>query len=654
MSIITGTFLSVKQLTQTCKHLGHALIIGVTTVALISPAIAMSSGSSLAYRFEPSSGLIETQTIDMTVSVYGGEITLHRAYKNGEWVLNSHWQDLGDGRRADDGSLRLVSGLGGGASISSEALEGAENEEKSLHRRLLEGDHDIDRLSRGNALYLRDFSFPTLSIEEQQRAQSLGLNVDTRPRFYFVHDKSKYLVLTENGFQWHDRSGHTLYYNKSGQLLTIQQKNGLTKTIERDSNNQIIGVRDHQDNRVITLSYEHGKLVNVSDSTGREVNYHWTGDKLDRFTDVTGHTWTYDYRPIDGKDYLSKITDPETHFVAFTHAKTQGGFINYEDNGLEDLRFSEGSSGGGAIKTSVTSNPMVMVTRATFDDGKWTRYRTHYSLDSDTYTVLMKTSEGHDIERSYDKDGTLARIVIGGEVLLTKQDSLNAQSQNTRLIENGNGQRITQTLDSYKNPTKTLFANGEYTQTTYHPDFDFPVTHRNRQGTVSQFEYDEQGNLITEVHGQGTAVEQRIEYTYNTQGSLTRTRYVGTHGVTDRLYQYQYDDVGHVVQFIDANGHISQFDDYTITGQPQRILDPLGNEWRYQYDHAGRMTERLSPLGKKVQYRYNKNGQLIQRVNLSDDTEPLTVSFTYDSRGYLNSKKDDIGTLAAVIRTQDG
>ncbi|EEF63316.1 RHS repeat-associated core domain-containing protein [Pedosphaera parvula] len=131
-------------------------------------------------------------------------------------------------------------------------------------------------------------------------------------------------------------------------------------------------------------------------------------------------------------------------------------------------------------------------------------------------------------------------------------------------------------------------------------------------------------------------------------------------GAAQAVTKYVYDEVGNLVQQIDALNHTNLFDYDNLGRRTKQTLpgnqislfsyDAVGNLIREtnfngvvitnQYDALNRLTNKSSAGGYKITFAYSPTGQ---RTNMVDASG--TNSYTYDSRGRLLTKITPQGTL---------
>ena len=155
------------------------------------------------------------------------------------------------------------------------------------------------------------------------------------------------------------------------------------------------------------------------------------------------------------------------------------------------------------------------------------------------------------------------------------------------------------------------------------------VSELNRNGQLTTYVYDTNGNLITETEYAGattsTTVVDTLFWTYNADGT------VATAGNNNGTYTYTYDDQGRVIG----------------------VTEPFGVSLTFGYDQYGNRNLVKDSLGGEEDSLYNANGQLLSRV-LTQSGVVLRIDFTYDQFGRVATEtrfSDAAGTTLVAITT---
>ncbi|MCY9559552.1 RHS repeat-associated core domain-containing protein [Paenibacillus apiarius] len=197
--------------------------------------------------------------------------------------------------------------------------------------------------------------------------------------------------------------------------------------------------------------------------------------------------------------------------------------------------------------------------------------------------------------------------------------------------------------------TEIHYDDGTHEAYTY-DQFQNKDSYTDANGAITRWVYDEYGNLLEETHPDGSQVLHRYDgdqnrvgttagsgsdavYTYDERGNLLeeRTR------IDDADYAvttYTYDARGLLLSKTDPAGHTTSFQyDAKHTDAPTLVQDAEGQQFRYGYDDAARMTSIATSYGK-VEFAYNA---VNQRTRITDAAGNTTLMF-YDPIGNLIKK----------------
>ena len=160
---------------------------------------------------------------------------------------------------------------------------------------------------------------------------------------------------------------------------------------------------------------------------------------------------------------------------------------------------------------------------------------------------------------------------------------------------------------------------------------------------ATEYELDEQGNLISTPMVTTPFVRAGAEYEYNENG--WRTKMISTMPasdmdpeaepiVTETEFQNEYDDQGRLVS--------TSWED-TSMGEPATYTN------KYSYDEAGNISAvDLLWHDSTITIHYDEDGLMTERITKpidGSDSEPTTITFAYE--------RDEAGNLASCIATYD-
>jgi len=146
-----------------------------------------------------------------------------------------------------------------------------------------------------------------------------------------------------------------------------------------------------------------------------------------------------------------------------------------------------------------------------------------------------------------------------------------------------------------------------------------------------------------------TGQQRRIDYAYNfnsngTLANMVTTRQGPNGSESDTEY---YDALGNKIQFVDALGHVSQWQNFTATGRPGRFVDANGVATDFAYDAAGNLqtsTVRLASGDRQTRFAYAGDGQ----VTSTTYPDGSVVQRAYNSGGRLITIGDATGATVKL------
>ncbi len=392
-----------------------------------------------------------------------------------------------------------------------------------------------------------------------------------------------------------------------------------------------------------------GRLVAVSDDTGRSVSYRYhpfTGDLIS-VTDVSGQVWTYNY---DGAPHLlTRVFDPDDGATPHLRVAYDAfGRAQQEWNGLGNLILDiEYDEDGSAAVTDVFSQ---------------TQYFTH---TQGQLTSVVKPL-GVSVQTVYDEDSRKPAEFTdanGSQVELTWMGN-NANTNLTR-VTNDLDQSVQFSYGDFNNPTAIIDARGFTTTLGY-------------SGTLltSQTDALDQTSLFTYTDGSGSepggllrtaqdALGQTTVYTYNSAGQLITVadpvglarsftydslgRLATETGADQLTTKYEYNAAGQVVtttvNVLAGQGQNHQnlynlvtVNAYDAVGRLVRTTDTLGRSDWTCYDNANRVVKTVQNASGGVPCDGNYSPG-------SDSAYDRITVYTYDEAGNLIATTDPAGRI---------
>ncbi|MCK5100487.1 MAG: RHS repeat protein, partial [Desulfobacteraceae bacterium] len=202
--------------------------------------------------------------------------------------------------------------------------------------------------------------------------------------------------------------------------------------------------------------------------------------------------------------------------------------------------------------------------------------------------------------------------------------------KNKIIVTDEAGFITTKEFDEKKNLIKIEYPDKSIKAYEYHPKFNKQTKETNELGIITEYAYDDKGNMIAKTEAKDTASERVTEYSYDNSGNLIKTKNT----------TMTYDAFGNMTSQTDSEGFITKLS-YDSSGNLTRKQDPKGNIWIYKYDLAGNLVMASGPLGNKRQMVYNALGNKIMEV----DANKNHSTFEYDINNNLSKIRDAKGNI---------
>ncbi len=221
---------------------------------------------------------------------------------------------------------------------------------------------------------------------------------------------------------------------------------------------------------------------------------------------------------------------------------------------------------------------------------------------SGTLDQLRPSSAGGDVHAYvlYNARGQVAGA-IDGEGYLT-ETVYDAAGNKTQLIRYAT--KVTYTAGATLGSLRPASTAQDQVHTYVYNALNRVTSETNSLGVVTQYTYDQVGNLVTTVQAQGTGDVRSLNAQYDKQGRLTaELSGVGSALLTGSQTQTEIDAIWN--QY--AVKHT-----YDAAGRRKSTTDALGNRTLFYYDADGRLTYTIGANSEVRRSAYNALGQLSQ------------------------------------------
>jgi RHS repeat-associated protein len=477
----------------------------------------------------------------------------------------------------------------------------------------------------------------------------------------WVSDSDVSVQLSQTGPMWTliDSDDTIETYDTSGQLTSIQARNGYKQTLQYNGGNQLESVSDSF-GRMLLLGYQSNLLHTVTAPNGLVFTYGYNSSGLvpgvpDRLVSVT-----YSTTPQTSQSCLYTNT-------SLPFALT--GIIDEDGNLFTSWMYD--SSGRALLSQFANGANLVTVG---YDDIDGSRQVTNSlgSVMAYEFTTLQGVPKVTEIDR-------LASVSVSTAINIFTYDDNGFQASSTDWNTN-----LSAEASDYRGlPLTNEEAVGTMQERTttniWHQTFHLPLQIA-EPGKITTFTYDGNGNMLTRTETDTStnsmpySTTGRTRAWSNTFGSfghlLTAT---GPRTDVVATTSFTYDTNGNVSTVTDALGHVTTLTNYTGSGLPLTMIDPnnvvtsftydprdrllsrtvhaaSGNaETMLGYDPAGNITSITLPDGSFLGYQYDAAHRLQSVSNSLGES----INFRLDAAGDIVRQNIEAAD-GALVKTQGG
>lgn len=450
---------------------------------------------------------------------------------------------------------------------------------------------------------------------------------------------------------------------------------------------------DRNKNKVTYQRTADGRLVGISDATGRVLSFQYTNSRISSTTfegvkktaytyyadgrlksstifkdATTGSVTTYQYNS-DG--LLSTIIDANGEMTQYLYEQgflkavkqpmiaDEDSNITYDYSNLDNFIVSEKDARGNKTIYQLNSN----YTTASITDP--IGFKRVFIYDSNYNLLSSKDPKGYITTNTYDLKGNVLSTTdsLGNKTVYT----YNSFGQPLTMTDT-NG-TVTYVYNSYGDRIKEIDALEKVSTYVYHEPYGNLKSLILPSGATETYAYEESQNYLT-----------KSTDSLNRTTSFVNDKFGNVIQLTDangNLFKYEYDNQNRLVSVIDANNvsttytydangnltnikngnnHVTGFE-YNSQNQLVFLKEPLGQVTKFRYDTVGNIIEVLQPDGTtairteydtnnqptgikinnslKWKFGYDPNGNRIFTENLETGTSSI---FTYDE---LNRRKTE-------------
>lgn len=460
-----------------------------------------------------------------------------------------------------------------------------------------------------------------------------------------------------------DETEYSLTYS-GGDLISYSTPEGITTTFTYDDHKLL---QKNTEGKTVTYQYDDdGRISARTNENGHTVNYAY--DEENNQTTITDPLGNY--RVIEYDDG-GRLTHQEWFTQTGYSIKDEsmiygadGNLLSYTDEEGNQTTYKYDDQGNRLERTDAACNTVSWtydtdnnLIRETDARGNITEYdydedrnliETKWYIDSEPVTETREyTSEGllesvtnaRDYTTSYEYDdyGNLTKITepLGKETTFT-YDIMGRMLTRTEKIDDSTSRTTEYEYDDDGRRTKIIYDDDSYEEFQYSCcDLEWK---RDRNGNYTYYTYNGTHKIASEERG-----DRETEYEYDENDNLVK-KTVHNDSYDDQVTEYAYDATGRLIEEKrkgTSSDLITRFT-YTVADKVKTRKQKLNDRWittEYYYDTLNRVTEVVAdaPSGAETQYGYDANGN---RTSVTD-AEGRTTQYGYDERNRLVSITND-------------
>lgn len=395
----------------------------------------------------------------------------------------------------------------------------------------------------------------------------------------------------------------TLAYDSGTSTYTLTHKDQ-TKLVF-NATGKLVKQIDTDGNETVIARDGSGKITTVTEPTGRQLTFTYTGSYITKIVDPLGRSYNYVQTTLSSKATTTSVTKKDAALATYATCNYQFTTYVYQMTGITDcdgntLTQTYDSTSTKRVKTQVWNGQ----NQIRFLYGPATDATTGLVIPANTTAVWDAHAFAH--VYYYTKSNKVWKKIREkaptGSGFWYDEDEWTFQGYLKQKYEDIEGKKTATAVD---------FRTGNTLSVTF-PEGD-------TDARTTSFTYDAFNNKTSETDN----LNRTTEYEYDGEQHLTK--------VTDALNNetvtaYYANGLPHTVT--DANGHVTTFA-YDSYGYPESVENAEGEEATFDYDVAGRKLWEKDPDLNQTTYTYNARDEVL---TVTDPLSHVTTT-TYDTKG---------------------
>ncbi|MGE5474544.1 MAG: S8 family serine peptidase [Ignavibacteriales bacterium] len=594
----------------------------------------------------PATGNFSFTCTDMSVDAPGFEISISRTYNSKSDTSSSigrGWKFGFEGSITGNQLLTVTLPTGSIETFSKNAdgLTYTAEDSRSILTEQSDGTYILttqDQYTYGFSasgwlIWMKDRNGNTVTIEVDDSTGLVQTITDGAGREYTVAYNSSDLIETIT-----DPASRTVSYAYTNGLLTsVTDPMGNIMRYSYDSSNFLDEIRDHNNNLVQSLVYDHSggsndkKVSQVIDEFENTSTYSYDNVNCKTtITDANSRQYVYWY---DVSGYILKTQDPEGKFTSTQYFTNADGIDKFgEERSATDrngnITYYQWDENGNLAKQI---NPDSSYKEFTYDNknniiaekdeaGKYT----YYIYDTNKINLLKKVQPLNGAD-AYSETADQSKFAITSYSYYTNSEALQLGYKEKGLLKSDTD------------------PEGNTTSYTYDASGNLK-TETNPENKTTTYNYNNIGWKTSEI----STMNFTINYTYDKNNLLEKTTL--NSGETTRI---TYDQMGRKTKEVPANLYNASLDDinnhsysgnqgyrytYYSNGLVQTETDPGDNTTAYTYDQYGNVETETKPNGAVYVYEYDSMDRLKKKY-FKEDSSAAPVLIEEYSYAILSDKK---------------
>jgi RHS repeat-associated protein len=393
-----------------------------------------------------------------------------------------------------------------------------------------------------------------------------------------------------------------------------------------------------QDGTVLAFQSD-GKLNYTEDTNGNRTTLAYIGDRVASLTSSNGDNLTYTY---NSQGRITQAADGAGRVTTYSYDAADEHLLSVTGpEGTTTYTYITGQGAAREHAISSISYPDGTKTLFEYDDkGRLVKQSSAGGVESVTYTY--DSTGGVTVT---DATGAATRQVLNDRAQVGElQDPLGRLTQ-FRYDENGNLIRLIApentvtafNYDEHGNLVSQTDPLGHQVSFAYEENFHHLQSVSDQRGNITSYSYDSKGNLTSLTYADSSSEQ----FAYDSGGNLIKS--VNRRG---QAVEYTYDNRDRVTSKTYTDGSKVNFT-YDARDNLTSATDATGTT-TLAYDAADRLTNITYPNSRSLQFAYDDAGRRTRMV----DQSGFVVNYAYDAMGRL-SGLTDAGGQSIVSYTYD-